>query len=81
MYAKHSIGYNNLPDYFLAFDLYNKKKKLFYNRNILVDKLKNTNIHYVREMFQGKIKDKNQLLKLIEEKSYYKEIILKIDVS
>ena len=71
LYAKHSIGYNNLPDYFLAFDLYNKKNKLFYNRDILVDKLKNTNIHYVREMFKGKIKDKNQLLKMIEEKSYY----------
>ena len=26
LYAKHSISYNNLPDYFLAFDLYNKKK-------------------------------------------------------
>ena len=42
LYAKHSIGYNSLPDYFLAFDLYNKKKKLFYNRDILVNKLKNT---------------------------------------
>lgn len=27
LYAKHSIFYENLPDYFLAFDLYNKKKK------------------------------------------------------
>ena len=26
LYAQHSISYNNLPDYFLAFDLYNKKK-------------------------------------------------------
>ena len=71
LYAKHSIAYNNLPDYFLAFDLYNKKKKLFYNRNILVDKLKDTTINYVREMYIGKIKDRNQLLKMIEEKSNY----------
>ena len=35
LYAKHSIFYDNLPNYFLAFDLYNKKNKLFYNRNIL----------------------------------------------
>ena len=36
LYAQHSISYSNLPDYFLAFDLYNKKKKLFYNRDILL---------------------------------------------
>ena len=71
LYAKHSISYNNLPDYFLAFDLYNKKKKLFYNRNILVEKLKDTNIHFVREMYRGKINDRNQLLKMIEQQSDY----------
>ena len=73
LYAKHSIAYTNLPDYFLAFDLYNKKKKLFYNRKILEEKLKNTNIHYIREMYNGKIKDKNQLLKMIDQKSEYTE--------
>ena len=71
LYAKHSISYDNLPDYFLAFDLYNKKKKLFYNRDILVEKLKDTSLNFVREMYRGKIKDKNQLLKMIEEKSIY----------
>lgn len=62
---------NNLPDYFLAFDLYNKKKKLFYNRDILVEKLKDTNIHFVREMYRGMVKDQNQLLKMIEQQSDY----------
>ena len=71
LYAKHSIDYNNLPDYFMAFDLYNKKKKLFYNRDKLVEALKDTNLHYVREMYRGKIKDKNHLLKMIEQKSDY----------
>ena len=71
LYAKHSISYTELPDYFMAFDLYNKKKKLFYSRDILVEKLKDTNVHFVREMYRGKIKDKNQLLKLIEQKSEY----------
>ena len=71
LYSKHSISYDLLPDYFLAFDLYSKKKNLFYSRDILEEKLKNTNIHYVREMYRGKIKDKNQLLKLIEKKSIY----------
>jgi len=71
LYAKHSISYTNLPDYFMAFDLYNKKKKLFYNRDIMIEKLQDTNICYVREMYRGKIKDKNQLLKMIEQKSEY----------
>jgi|SaaInlStandDraft_6_1057023.scaffolds.fasta_scaffold04298_4 atypical dual specificity phosphatase len=71
LYAKHSIDYNNLPDYFMAFDLYNKKKKLFYNRDKLVEALKDTNLHYVREMYRGKIKDKTHLLKMIEQKSDY----------
>jgi len=70
LYAKHSISYNNLPDYFLAFDLYNKREKVFYNRNILEEKLQNTNIKMVRVMYEGKI-DKNKLLKMIEEKSDY----------
>ena len=48
-----------------------KKKKLFYNRDILVEKLKDSSIHYVREMYRGKIKDQGQLLKMIEEKSIY----------
>ena len=71
LYATHSIAYTKLPDYFMAFDLYNKKKKLFYNRDRLVEALKDTNVHYVREMYRGKIKDKNQLLKMIEQKSDY----------
>ena len=70
LYAKHSISYDNLPDYFLAFDLYNKREKVFYNRNILEEKLQNTNIKMVRVMYEGKI-DKNKLLKMIEEKSNY----------
>mgnify|MGYP002822573112 CR=1 FL=1 len=71
LYAKHSISYNKLPDYFMAFDLYNKKEKVFYNRQILDEKLENTNIKSVRIMYNGKIENKNQLLKLIENQSDY----------
>lgn len=71
LYATHSISYTHLPDYFLAFDLYDKKNKLFYNRTILENKLKNTNIHIVKEIFSGKIIDNNHLLKLIQQKSFY----------
>ena len=71
LYAKHSISYTELPDYFLAFDLYNKKKKLFYNRDKLVEALKDTNIHYVPEMYRGKIENKQYLLTLTQYRSEY----------
>jgi atypical dual specificity phosphatase len=70
LYAKHSIKYNNLPDYFMAFDLFNKREKVFYNREILEKKLENTNIKLVRVMNEGTF-DKQHLLKLIEMKSNY----------
>jgi atypical dual specificity phosphatase len=70
LYAKHSISYNNLPDYFLAFDLYNKNDKVFYNRKILEEKLKDTNVYAVRIMYEGKI-NKPQILKMIEKDSDY----------
>jgi atypical dual specificity phosphatase len=41
LYAKHSIHYTNLPDCFIAFDLYNIKEKKFVSRNKLEEKLKN----------------------------------------
>ena len=70
MYAKHSIEYNNLPDYFMAFDLYNKRERVFYNRHVLEQKLEGTQIQIVRIMYQGLI-DKKQLLELIEQPSEY----------
>jgi atypical dual specificity phosphatase len=71
LYTKHSISYNNLPDYFLAFDLFSKKKKLFYHRNILLDKLKDTSIIPVRSIYEGKIRDRDQLLTMINATSQY----------
>ena len=70
LYAKHSIEYKNLPDYFMAFDLYNKREQVFYSRDILEQKLAGTQIQMVRIMYQGKI-DKKQLLELIEQPSEY----------
>ena len=70
MYMKHSILYNRLPDYFLAFDLYSKKNKIFYNRKILEEKLKGTSIKIVRQIYQGKV-NKQKLLDLIQQQSEY----------
>lgn len=47
MYAKHSIPYSRLPDYFIAFDLFDTETERFIARSLLSDKLAGTNIHQV----------------------------------
>ena len=73
LYAKHSVSYNNLPNYFIAFDLYDKVNKKFYNREYMLNKLSGTNIVPVREMFNGSISGKRQLESLIQEQSLYSD--------
>jgi ATP-dependent RNA circularization protein (DNA/RNA ligase family) len=52
-YAKHSIYYDNLPDLFLAFDLYDVKEGKFLSRNNRNDILERTRVSIVREIAQG----------------------------
>lgn len=46
VYAKHSISYNKLPDYFIAYDLYDAKNEEFIDRKLLIEKL--SNIYLIR---------------------------------
>jgi atypical dual specificity phosphatase len=46
-YAKHSIKYNDLPDYFLAFDLFDKYQNRFFSRAEFHARLEGTNISAV----------------------------------
>jgi len=71
LYAKHSIAYNKLPDYFMAYDLFNKVEGKFYNRDILEEKVKGTNIVLVREIFRGKIKKEQDILAMLKMESAY----------
>jgi tRNA uridine 5-carbamoylmethylation protein Kti12 len=73
LYAIHSIEYSSLPDYFLAFDLYNKKEKLFYSRSELEKKLKDTTILPVKLLYNGNVKDEKQLLRMLELESEYSQ--------
>jgi protein-tyrosine phosphatase len=47
VYARHSIAYTHLPDYFLAFDYFDKLTQRFYSRDRLASLLKNTSIHQI----------------------------------
>ena len=71
LFAKHSILYDRLPDYFIAFDLYDKRSKVYYHRNILEKKVQNTNIVLVREIYNGTLPNRKQLLNMINTPSEY----------
>ncbi len=48
LYAKHSILYTHLPDYFLAFDLYDLKEARFFSWKERNKRLERTGIHMVK---------------------------------
>ena len=48
LYATHSIEYTRLPDYFLAFDIYDCKEKQFFSWRHRNKCLEGTGIHTVR---------------------------------
>ncbi|XP_057295836.1 uncharacterized protein LOC130624275 [Hydractinia symbiolongicarpus] len=84
MVAKHSIHYVTLPDYFLAFDIYDKQERRFLsvqNRNEL---LASTEISTVRYISSEENLDEDKLLKLLETKSQFYDgfvegLVLRID--
>ncbi len=52
-YAKHSIYYNRLPDWFIAFDIYDKNTKRFLScqkRNVLISQL---NLSLAPQLYYG----------------------------
>jgi len=65
LYARHSIHYTQLPDLFLAFDIYDKKKGRFLSRESRDRLLEGTGIHTVPLLGHGKLSrnDYDELLK------------------
>ena len=47
LYAKHSIHYAQLPSYFIAFDMFDRKENKFYSRRERNKLLDQTTIPYV----------------------------------
>ena len=71
VYAKHSIPYDSLPNYFIAFDIYDKTEKRFYSRNRLERVLYGTNIKLVPLIKYGEVKDVKELIKMVSDKSKF----------
>lgn len=71
-YAKHSIKYTSLPDWFLGFDVYDKKKMIFLNNEFRNQLLKNTNIQIIPNLGKGEYSraDLAKLLSISKSRFY-----------
>jgi len=71
IYAKHSIEYTFLPDYFLAYDLYDTIEKRFYSQDILEKLLNETSIKLVPTIKKGVFKTLDEIVALVKTKSVF----------
>lgn len=72
LYARHSLSYDKLPDYFLAFDLYSKKESRFYSREYLEKVLDETNICLTKLIHRGPISEPF-IKRILDGDSEYRE--------
>lgn len=73
LYLKHSIHYKKLPNYFIAFDLYDKKEQKFYSRPRLEAIMAKTNIPLIKCIKTGSFQKISEFIELIQTKSEYRD--------
>ncbi|KIP03202.1 hypothetical protein PHLGIDRAFT_252469 [Phlebiopsis gigantea 11061_1 CR5-6] len=71
--ATHSVSYSRLPDWFLAFDLYDRSTKSWADRVTLTAVLADTNIKVVPVLYQGPMPDEDTLKGMVQRQSHYTE--------
>lgn len=76
LYAKHSIKYTKLPDYFIAFDIFDKLNDCFLSRNLVSEILKKTSIHQIKLINNTIIKNIEDLKQYVYSESQYYEGIV-----
>lgn len=71
VYLKHSINYTKLPDYFIAYDIYDRSNDVFLSRPECENMLKHTTLHMTPIIYSGKA-NIDKLKGLVNsESSYY----------
>jgi protein-tyrosine phosphatase/predicted kinase len=70
-YATHSVSYDALPDYFIAYDVYDLHERCFMSRRRLLAMLASTSIPCVKLVYEGKLESVDQLLELVHGPSHY----------
>ena len=74
LYATHSVYYNKLPDYFIAYDLYDRVDNVFYSRKRLLKTLANTSIIVSPLVFEGVVDSTDALLALVHGPSQFIDV-------
>lgn len=69
MYAQHSIGYNRLVDWFVAFDIFDRYENKFLSRARVAERLSGTSIIMVPTIFEGVIGKAEELRALVQTTS------------
>lgn len=76
-YAKHSIHYTELPNYFLAFDIFDKVKNKFYSREKFYQVMNRTGIPVVPLVAKVKFGNKNELhdelMRMLDTQSKFRD--------
>jgi atypical dual specificity phosphatase len=73
LYATHSIAYTNLPDRFLAFDIYDRATGTFADRKTLTSILAGTSIYMTPMLHEGDMLSGYELTKMVQGKSHFYE--------
>ena len=72
VYATHAISYSDLPDWFMAYDLYDRSRNSFVDRQGLEAFLDGTSIQMAPVLFGGdKMPTKEDLLAMIQRRSMF----------
>ena len=72
LYAKHTIFYNNLPHYFLEYDVLDLATATFLDTNSRHNLLQNIDIESVTVLYSGKPNKYSELTSLVKKSNYIK---------
>lgn len=65
LYARHSVSYSRLPDWFLAFDLYDQRAGAFLSRTAMLARLEGTSIQAVPMLAHRALRGMDDLMELV----------------
>lgn len=73
LYAKHKIYYDNLPSYFLEFDIFDKETNLFLSTEKRRELLRDSGVFSVPVLAEGVFNNKEDILKYLTKSLYSTE--------
>ncbi|THH01221.1 hypothetical protein EW026_g1451 [Hermanssonia centrifuga] len=71
--AIHSVSYTRLPDWFMAFDLYDRSSRTWVDRSTLDRLLAKTNIQMVPVLYEGPMVSEKELMDMVQRESQFCE--------